>query len=69
MGPGDFLAIEPIGGDRRFSFEELCCQLAFDEPRTADARYFRKGRGADADSPFALSASQHALRKRGLVSS
>lgn len=48
MGLGDFLAIEPIGGDRRFAFEELCCQLALDEPRTADARYFRKGSGADA---------------------
>jgi len=44
----DLLKIHPINGDQRFAFEELCCQLAADEPVTAGTLFYRKGSGADA---------------------
>jgi hypothetical protein len=44
----DFAAIRAQDGSRNAGFEELCCQLASLEPRSAGARFFRKGRGGDA---------------------
>ncbi len=44
----DFLKVRPHGGDRRYGFEELCCQLAALEPATPNSVFHRKGPGGDA---------------------
>lgn len=43
----DFKAIRLHRGVQSDAFEELCCQLASDESKFLDARFVRKGRGAD----------------------
>ena len=44
----NFENIRPVNGSRRDGFEELCCQLASLEPAPDRAKFYRKGRGADA---------------------
>lgn len=44
----NFEQIRLYDNSRNTGFEELCCQLASFEPRSADATFFRKGRGGDA---------------------
>ncbi len=44
----EFLKIRPHGGDRRYGFEELCCQLAALEPAAPGSVFYRKGPGGDA---------------------
>jgi hypothetical protein len=43
-----FENIRPFDGSRHSGFEELCSQLASLEPAPAGAKFYRKGRGADA---------------------
>ena len=45
---GDLLKIRAINGSQHFAFEELCCQLAALDPRPSNAKFIRKGPGADA---------------------
>lgn len=44
----DFYEIRRHNGDQANAFEELCCQLANDEPLPDRLRFDRKGRGGDA---------------------
>src|SRR5215831_3043515 len=44
----NFENIRPHDGSRHAGFEELCSQLASLEPAPARAKFYRKGRGADA---------------------
>ncbi len=43
-----FENIRPFDGSRHSGFEELCAQLASLEPAPPGAKFYRKGRGADA---------------------
>ena len=44
----NLLEIRALNGDQRFAFEELCCQLAYLEPRETGCHFYRTGRGMDA---------------------
>ena len=44
----DFNRIRAHDGSQERGFEELCCQLAHEEPRPPGAPFIRTGRGADA---------------------
>ncbi len=44
----DFRRIRPHRGSQHHGFEELCCQIASLEPRSASDVFYRKGLGADA---------------------
>ena len=44
----NFKNIRPLDGNRHAGFEELCCQLARTEAKSAREEFHRKGPGADA---------------------
>lgn len=42
-----FTNIRPLDGSQHTAFEEVCCQLAAEQPAPKDSAFVRKGRGGD----------------------